>query len=752
MGRRSRKTTKPLTPPAREETPSDGGAPSHGPRLLVARVMGLVAGLVAALVATAFFLWPRPGVVRRQAGLNVLLVTIDTLRADALGCYGRKGGTSPWIDRLASEGVRFANAHAHNVLTLPSHTNILTGRYPFDHGVRENTGFRVPEGMDTLATILKRTGYRTGAFVSGFPLDSRFGLDRGFDLYEDSFADGRGATGFVLPERAGADTVSLARAWIDRSSGSPFFAWVHLYDPHSPYRPPPPQAAAFPRDPYLGEVAAADAALRSLLEPLLDSGRDGSTLVLVTADHGEGLGDHGERTHGFFAYETTLHAPLIVFAPRLLGSRVVREPVRHIDIVPTVLDALGLAVPEGLPGRSLLSLAVSRSAVPLPSYFEALSGMLTRGWAPLTGVVDGSLKYIDLPRPELYDLTPDPAETRNRVSQVPEAVDRLGVLLGRFRSLDRGPEPTAESVETRERLAALGYVAAAHAPVKKEYTAEDDPKNLIDLDELMQEVVRRQLDGDDAGALAVCQRVVSRRPQMVAGLLQLAHVYKKLGRFGETIATLRRAFEMNADDPAAAILLATALSDAGEAAEAATLLEPYAAASSPPVDVLIMRGVTWAQLGRREEALRSFERARETDPSNPMTLVQIATVHMTAGNDEKARSALELALQQNPDLAAAHRTLGVLSARRHDDVEAERRFRRALALEPGEADALLNLGLLLARTGRGHEARQYFESFLRVAPPGVYAQSIEGVRRAMRKQGDQPVAGPTVPLARPGAS
>ncbi len=692
---------------------------------LAAGAAAVALGLAVAFIPTRF----TPGPVRRQAGQNVLLVTIDTLRADALGCYGRAGGTSPWIDRLAKAGVRFERAHAHNVLTLPSHTNILTGRYPFDHGVRENTGFRVPERVDTLATLLKGRGYRTAAFVSGFPLDSRFGLDRGFDVYEDSFADGQGATGFVLPERGGAATVALAQAFIGAGGTAPWFAWVHLYDPHSPYRPPAAQAAAFPQDPYLGEVAAADAALRPLLDPLLAAGEKGRTLVVLTADHGEGLGEHGERTHGFFAYETTLHVPLILFAPALLEPRVVGGSVRHVDLLPTVLHALDLPVPEDLPGRSLLPQAAGQAVPVSPSYFEALSGMLTRGWAPLVGVVDGSTKYIDLPLPELYDLDADPGELRNRVSRAPEALDRTVALLLRLRRQDPGPKPQAESAETRERLAALGYLAAARAPTEKRYTVDDDPKNLMDLDNLMQEVVRRQLDGDDEGALGLCHEIVRRRPQMPAGLLQLAHLLKKRGRLEEAISALRRAFELQPDDPAPAILLATTLTDAGQAEEAARLLEPYGTQADPQADVFITRGVALAQLGRRREALTAFGRAREIDPSNPMTLVQIATVHLTAGQEGEARAALQVALDRNPDLALAHHTLGLLAARRRDDPEAERRFRRALALEPGEADTLLNLGSLLARTGRRSEARSYLEAFLRVAPPSVYASSIDRVRR-----------------------
>ena len=273
------------------------------------------------------------GSVRREAGLRVLLVTVDTLRADALGAYGRAGAETPWMDRLAAEGVRFAEARAQNVVTLPSHANILSGRYPPDHGVRDNSGFRFPAGQETLATVLKAQGYRTGAFVSAFPLDSRFGLDRGFDVYDDRFANVDTHTAFEMEERSGPETVALARDWIRAQGDSPWLCWVHLYEPHFPYAPPAPLRERFAAAPYQGEVAAADAALGPLLEDVLVGG-DRSALVVLTADHGESLGEHGEPTHGIFAYEATLRVPLVLHAPRILRPRVVREPVRHVDVLP----------------------------------------------------------------------------------------------------------------------------------------------------------------------------------------------------------------------------------------------------------------------------------------------------------------------------------------------------------------------------------------------------------------------------------
>ena len=294
-----------------------------------------------------------PPSIHREAGLNVLLITIDTLRADAVGAYGQPGGITPWIDRLAAAGGRFTNARAHNVVTLPSHANILAGRLPGEHGVRDNAGFRFPSGLDTLATLLKSQGYDTGAFVSAFPLESRFGLARGFDVYDDRFADAA-RPAFLIQERSGRDTVASALRWLESQRDSRWFCWVHLYEPHVPYAPPEPFASRFRNEPYHGEVAATDAFLTPLLEPLVSAGRNGRTLVVLTSDHGESLGDHGEATHGVFAYEATLKVPLVFYQPRLFQPVVVDTAAQHVDVLPTVLDALALAVPPGLPGRSLL--------------------------------------------------------------------------------------------------------------------------------------------------------------------------------------------------------------------------------------------------------------------------------------------------------------------------------------------------------------------------------------------------------------
>jgi arylsulfatase A-like enzyme/Tfp pilus assembly protein PilF len=694
--------------------------------------------LAAAAAAGAAFLArarAQGPVAVREPGLNVLLVTIDTLRADALGCYGNARAQTPWIDRLARGGVRFTQAQAHNVVTLPSHTNILTGRLPFAHGVRDNAGFRLPGGVDTLARILGRSGYRTAAFVSAFTLDSRFGLDRGFEVYDDGFASGRAPAAFELPERGGVDTVAAALRWLGSGDRRPYFAWVHLYDPHAPYTPPEPFASRFGPERYLGEVAAADAALEPLLRPLLEQGRSARTVVVLTGDHGESLGEHGERTHGIFAYEATLRVPLILHAPRLLRSRVADARVQHVDILPTILDAVAVPAPADLPGHSLLAVAGGTPAREGAAYFEALSGQATRGWAPLFGVVRGQWKYVDLPIPELYDLVADPSELRNVAAGHPRELDRLKAALAPLRAQDRGPVAESESRETRERLRALGYLAAPLPPGGRRYTEDDDPKRLIELDAMIETVLARHRAGDVAGALALCEEVVRRRPGMPSALLQLALLRRKSGQLQPAVAALEQALAAAPDDEGIAALLGSYLNEAGRAREAERLLEPFAHRAPPALDVLVARGIALSELGRQPEAADSLAAAAALDPSNAMTHVQLGTVRLLAGDLGGARAALTDALRLDPRLAAAHRTLGLVAEREGRQDEAQSEWAVAVELDPFEHDALLRLGSALARHGRTQEARLYLERFVATAPPQVYARQLARARAWLAGRG-----------------
>ncbi|MEO8360785.1 MAG: sulfatase-like hydrolase/transferase [Vicinamibacteria bacterium] len=714
-------------PPASLGQPASAAARPAGKPVAAAR---LVLGAIVIVVIVVASVWRSTSRrVKPDPLLSVVLITVDTLRADALGVYGGQAET-PWIDRLAREGVRFETAHAHNVVTLPSHSNILSGQLALSHGVRDNTGFRFPTGMETVATRLKSLGFHTGAFVSAFVLNSRFGLDRGFDVYDDQATGIETQSPFKVPDRPGAVTVARAKAWIDAQGASQFFAWVHLYEPHSPYTAPEPFASRYAGHPYAAEVAAADAALGPLLESIMDVGRKQRVLVVFTSDHGEGLGEHQESTHGVFAYESTLRVPLILWSP-ILPAATVTTPVRHIDILPTILDALGRSRAAELPGRSLLPLAAAGEGAVTSSYFESLSASLNQGWAPLRGLFDGRFKYIDLPLPELYDLDKDPKELRNLVATEPIALDRLRTGLAREREKDRGSDRGQEDAATLEKLRALGYVAAgAAAPTKDQYTEADDPKNLIEIDERNRQVVTLFNQGGIhlGEAIDLVKRNLSERPDMSGANLQLAYLERTRGDLKAAVAAAKRAVKLKPLDGEAVALLGAYLTEMGEPQEAIRYLDPYAQAGAVNFDVLTALGLAQTALGRIDAARKAFLAAREIDPSNGLAIANLGVLELMAGNREAARTALEHAIELDPQIAKAHNTLGVMAAQEGRPAEAIERWKRSVEINENDYQTLFNLAGTLDQAGRRGEARGYFEAYLRVAPPALEARDIARVR------------------------
>ena len=690
-------------------------------------------------------------VLERRADQNLLLVTIDTLRADALGSYGGAART-PNLDALAARGTRFDFAHAHAVLTRPSHASILTGTYPYENGVRDHSGYRLKAGLPTIASMLKAQGFETGAFVGAVPLERRFGLDGGFDVYDDCFGRTGNTSDFALAERPAGEVVDAALTWIGGRQGR-WFAWVHVFDPHAPYAPPPPFDVEYAGRAYHGEVAYVDKALGPLLEAAGHSTRP--TMVVVTSDHGEGLGDHGELTHGLLAYETTLRVPLIVaqLTPvlppeggshgmpvlppeggryRMRGAGIVSHyPARHVDVVPTLLDAVGVTAPPALPGRSLLPGASRPPDQDVSSYFEAMSAMLNRGWAPLQGVVAGREKYIDLPKPELYDLAADPGEESNLVDR---RADRRRVLDARLRDFHAAPpgERFTESPEVAATLQSLGYTSGS-ALRKAKYTEEDDPKNLMELDQWIQQGIEAWQHGRRGEALQRYERIIQRRPTMAIGYRNLAFLQWQNGNAREAIKTLERAFRANAVEPGMTTQLESYLAEAGRPADAIALLEPLASQKPADPDALNALGIAYARAGQDERSAAVFRRALDENPSNVQALENIGTLEMQRGNLPGARHALEQAVVIDPKSARAHNGLGVVAMRTGAPEEAFRHWKRAVELAPNDFDALFNLGLELDAAGRRDEARPFLDRFLREAPPAQYGPDLARVRKILTR-------------------
>jgi arylsulfatase A-like enzyme/Tfp pilus assembly protein PilF len=664
----------------------------------------------------------RPGPF--AAGADVLLVTIDTLRADSVGFAGNARVETPVLDRLAAGARVYTDAHAHNVVTLPSHVNILTGLYPYQHGVRDNSGFTVPASVPTLATLLAGAGYATAAFVGAYPLDSGFGLARGFEVYDDAFPRGTRPEEFEIAERRGDKVVAPALAWWNEHRGRRRFLWVHLYDPHAAYDPPEPWASRFRDAPYLGEVSAADAFLAPLLGPLLD-GKEPPALVVMTGDHGEGLGEHGELTHGLFAYEATLRIPLVLWGPGISPGRDGR-PARHVDVVPTLLEALGVARPAGLPGRSLL-------ARPEPaggSYFESLSTCLNRGWAPLRGLLRERKKLIDLPVPELYDLAADPGEKENLFDRERQAARAMAAALP---AESRWPPAKGEVSEEEEaRLRSLGY-AVGRAAAKAVYGPADDPKNLIGLDRKLHEVVDAYSRGRYEEAVELARQAIAERPDLPEAYEHMALALRQMERHEEAIAALREALARGVERESLRRQLGLALSEAGRAREAVEVLEPLAGSDDPQTGNAL--GVALSDAGRQGEALRVLTGLAQRHPEDPKTWENLGVVALRAGRKEQARDALRRALALNDQLPISWNTLGVAMYQLGEPAAALEAWEKSVALDGRQVDALYNIGLVAAEAGRPAQARTALERFVETAPPRRWAAELENARRLLARLG-----------------
>ena len=661
---------------------------------------------------------------------DIVLITIDTLRADSVGFLGNKRVETPTLDRLAREGLVFPDTHAQSVVTLPSHANILTGLYPHQHGVRDNEGFVLPGNLPTLATLLHDRGYTTGAFVGAFPLDSRFGLSRGFDVYDQSYPQGANEYQFVMAERPASEVVAAARAWLSSSSASPRFLWVHLYDCHAPYRPPPPFDSRFAGEPYLGEVAAVDAALAPLVEELAARGKP--VLVIATSDHGEALGDHGERTHGLFAYEATLRVPLVLWSPNQVRAGSDARAARHVDILPTAIQAAGGgALPAGVSGRSLLEpppvTSSGEQALPAETcYFESLSSFYTRGWAPLRGVIAGGFKYVDLPIPELYDLRTDPGEVKNLAAS---RLDVLRPLKARLPAFSAGL-PGSSSGETAGKLRSLGYLSGRVA-AKARFGPEDDPKNLVAIDSQTHEMVDLYQRGHGPEAIALAERIVRERPGMASGYEYLSFLQGQAGDDPGAVTTLRQAEGRGLLDERLKSRLALLLSGLNRNKQALAVLEPLSASENP--DVANALGIARAGAGQTAAAIQAFERALRIDPRNAIAWQNIGITLVHARDLQGALRAFDRAFGLNERLPRAWNGRAVALEELGRHAEAVQAWKRAVSLDAGQFDALFNLGVVSAEHGDAATAREALQAFLERVPPSRAAADTARARKILAR-------------------
>ncbi|MGE5198100.1 MAG: sulfatase-like hydrolase/transferase [Rhodospirillaceae bacterium] len=696
-------TNAPRTPKS-PTAPPPGGAVAR--RRTLWRFWGplIVAVLAAAGAAGWWVLAPRSarGASGAELGtlvgdgarlpLNLVLITLDTTRADRLGAYGATDVETPVLDGIAREGVLFEQAVSVAPLTLPAHSSIFTGRFPPEHGVRDNGGFFLDDKQVTLAEVLKGKGYRTGGFVAAYVLDSKWGVSQGFDTYFDDFdlGEARGMSIGAI-QRPANEVIDKVLPWIEGAKGGPFFAWVHLYDPHTPYRPPEPFATRYKNRPYNGEVAFVDSQVGRVVEELKSMGLYDRTVIAVMGDHGESLGDHGEGQHGFFIYNSVTHVPFMIRAPydRMRGRKVA-DPVRSVDVMPTVLDLLGVPTPKEVTGTTLVPLMTGAAVeLGLDAYSESMYPLHHYGWSDLRALRAGRYKVIDAPRPELYDVDQDPMESANLYEQRRALGDSM---LAQLRKAEQGFEKTEAPLpagdvdpEARARLAALGYVGSFVASASDPRTGRADPKDKIGVFNRLGEALELAKEGDGeadqdeasfAKAKALLNEVVTEDPTVIDAWFMLGTQHLKRHMAKEAVAYFKKTLELKPDYDLAVINMAQA----------------------------------YRQLGDDDAALAGFHRYLELDPKDAYVQYQIGEIWLDRGDTAKAEQLFNLALEFDPKVAAAKNALGVIALGRGDLDGAERTIRAAIEIKPNVRLAHYNLALVAEQRGDLRTAeREYVE-------------------------------------------
>jgi arylsulfatase A-like enzyme/Tfp pilus assembly protein PilF len=728
----------------------------------------------------------------RFPGAPIVLVSIDTLRADHLPLYGYDGVATPGIDRLAADGIVFDNAYSHYPLTLPSHVTLLTGLLPPAHGVRDNSGYRFAAASHPFMPRLLRTaGYATGGFVSALVLRGETGLAADFDAFDSEIPHEPGAS-LDAGQRPGLETAALALDWVRARGAQPFFLFLHLYEPHAPYQPPEPFASRYAESPYDGEIATADIVIGGLLDELDRLGIYERAIVVLVADHGEGLGDYGENYHGIFLYRATVHVPLVVKLPgrARAGSRVTR-PVGLVDVAPTLVELAGVAANAPFDGSSLL--APRKAGGPATGiYAETYVPRLHFGWSDLQAIYEERWAYVDAPEPELFDLAADPGQERSVLAQHRREAARLRAVVERF---DR-PLAAREGVdaETAAQLAALGYLTG---PSVARDTDLPDPKSNRELLGAIESAFKAFADARHEQAVVELRAVLAAHDGLLDAWTRLGRSLHALGREEEAVAAWEKALELSggaaelallvaggkvnlqrfdearslaelgrAHDPRAAdeilvqVDLATGRRDdalrrmeqlvregraseptlrrlaalrrqRGAPAEALALLAPLLPGAEPPTRAVY--ALALSDLGRDEEAFAQLAPLAAAEPENPALLAALGTVLLKLGRAGEAREALERAVRFDPGRADSWNTLGVARYRTAGARSAMAAWQRALALDPARYDVLFNLGLVALEAGERGVARRSLERFVAEAPRESFGADIAKARAALTR-------------------
>ncbi len=704
----------PAPAPRKAEEKALPRAPKKGFKkipLLVLFLVILVAG------AVSYFILKPKYRLKTDSELNVLLITLDTTRADRIGCYGYPKAKTPSLDYLAANGVRFINSYCQVPLTAPSHSSLFTSTYPLSHGVHDNGFYSLAPEFDTLAEILKNRGFQTSAFVSSFTLDSRFGLDQGFDVYDDTFEYEEFLKSF-RSERTADKTSASFWKWLDGNAGRKFFCWVHFFDPHLPYSPPPPFKTEFADRPYDGEIAFTDYYLGKMIEKLREKGLLDRTLIVCVGDHGEALGEKNEVDHGLFIYDVSLRVPLIFYAENHLPrGQVVPSRVRVIDVMPTILELLKAAPSRSLQGESLLPQLKGRKRPDLSTYIETYMPREYYGWSELIGIVDGKHKYIRAPRPELYDLAGDPEETQNLYKKETGVAagleEKLKAMIAEYAS-KTAPGGRTLSLEEQERLSSLGYVGG-QALENPSGQPLPDPKDKTSEYSVYVYAKKYEYEGDYPKAEEYYRQALAFSPDVAWNYVHLALLYRRMGKIREGIEVLELGNKKIPDNLIILSRLASLYVRGQRLVEAVTTAQAVLRIDPQYFDALYISGLSLVNLGKWEEALGYFESAMDIEPENSSLELQYAFCLVANGRGAEAAKIYDRLKKENPRDYRIYQDMAIMYESLHDLNQARENMKQAVDLNPG-FETYFNYAILLEKTGDLREAVYYLKRYLETTP------------------------------------
>lgn len=685
-------------------------------------VWGFILVIVLIGVGWGWMVW-------RQPRLNVLIITLDTTRADRLGCYGHQGAQTPILDQLAAQGALFEHAYTPAPLTLPAHSSLFTGLYPPEHGLRTNGKDRLATDIPTLATELRRRQYATGAFVASFVLDSKFGLDRGFQTYDDDLTGTTPADEALHRNRNGNVVVDRALQWLEGNFQQPFLCWVHLYDPHAPYVEHPELFGdQFRGRAYDAEIAFVDRQVARLLEFLKMRRLSDRTLVIVVGDHGEGLDEHQERRHGQMLYNSTMHVPLIVSLPgRISPGQRIAAPVSLVDLCPTMLEQLGMPLTARISGRSLNGLLRGQSGPPRGLYGETDEPFLESGWSPLRSLTTEKWKYIRTPQVELYDLTVDPAEKTNLAGQEAGQVEVLEQQLAELEQnlVQRQGAAVSLSPEEQRRLASLGYVGGqtVRDPAQPDSQLLDIKDMIVHYNSL--EDARHLIDaGHLDKAAESLQAIVKAAPQFELAEIALGDVHLLRRDFEAANAVYRAVLKRNPESALAHCHLGDVQEAQGQFAAAARHYQDALQREPDSAKLHYNLGRTLVLQQNDQAAIPHFEAALELDPGYVFALVELGTALFRQGQAAAALEHYDTALKYDANALPAHLNAAMVLANLGRIPEVLAHLEAAVKISPLDAQIQFQLGTVLAAQGQAAEAVQHLKEAVRLDPKHTAAREL----------------------------